>query len=61
MDILNTERIELKNKTIRCSPVEASSIFKKYKASGKDVAWYTMTPTLSLVRAFVHGRDIEYL
>ena len=60
MDRLKTERIELKNKTISCNQTEASGIFNKYRQSGRDVAWYTMAPTLSLVKAFVHGRDIQF-
>jgi len=46
-----TEMIEWKSGSIRCSREEAFSIFDFYRKSGVEVAWYTVEPCLSLVRA----------
>ena len=50
-----TERIEVSNKSIPCTPEEASRMFDKHSKAGLDVAWFTITPVLSLVKAHMAG------
>ena len=56
---IKTERIEVSNKSIPCTPEEASEIFEKHSNAGKDVAWFTIVPVLSMVKARMAGMLID--
>ena len=54
-----TERIEVSNKSIPCTPDEALKIFEQHSNAGIDVAWFTMIPVLSMVKARMGGMLID--